>query len=288
MRRFLGLLRAIERFVHAIAIYSNTQQQSRKPEPPTEPIRVCAEIHVPENDANERRAHEQKAHRLRWATFWVTLLTLLALITYTCLTYRLWTEAKRTADTVSKQAEAADRPWVKVVDVKPRGLQFVGPRFQRKLGVDDLIVVHTTIVLKNIGRSVAVEIRTNSRLYTPQWKDGWGENIEPLQRNTCKTIDLRTPSNAILFPDDSQEIHVTDQSIVTSDTINREGPNLYMFVLIVGCIDYRFQSSETSHQTAFVYEVFRADDRSRFLALGSDVPGAGLLFTRNTSYDKAN
>lgn len=196
--------------------------------------------------------------------------------------------AQRSAETAGQQFEATDRPWVKLVELKPRGLQFIGPSFTRKFGTYDQLVVHSTLTIKNIGRSVATQIRAITTPYVPLWKDGWGNQIEPLQRTACESIDPKGPINATLFPDDAYEINQGAQSLLTAANINRDNPNSFVFVLIIGCIDYRFAAAKNSHQTAFVYELFDANKRNRFFPLGTDVPENGLSFIRNTSYDKAN
>jgi hypothetical protein len=62
----------------------------------------------------------------------------------------------------------------------------------------------------------------------------------------------------------------------------------YIAPAIVGYIDYMFSSSQKHHETRFVYEMIRSDDRSRIFTLGQDVDETGITLIRDARYDYAD
>ncbi len=63
----------------------------------------------------------------------------------------------------------------------------------------------------------------------------------------------------------------------------------YILPVLIGCVDYQFQSSPVHHHVRFVYEIFHASDpRTRFFLAGQGVKADDLNFIRNPDDDYAD
>jgi hypothetical protein len=199
--------------------------------------------------------------------------------------------AMRTSNTlIRKQFEAADRPWVKLLDLESPTITFAGPSFHTKLGKLDGAFLNVVPKIKNIGRSTATHIRVETKLVLHKWGGGWGNFIS--ERNSvCDALSKEKDSGAdiVLFPDDPfDEMGNGSGEILKPSNISGFNEVRYIAPALVGCIDYQFQSSQSHHQTAFVYEIFRADDRSRIFVLGEDMTPSQINLIRDAQYDTAN
>jgi hypothetical protein len=211
--------------------------------------------------------------------------------------------ANKQVKVMQQQLETADRPWVKIVDVKPRGngpeipslsfqvLSLAGvnsPKQQAYLNYE----VHG----KNVGHSTALNIQTATELYLPQWKNGYSNEVQAEEKRFCESYfkGKTTVSNGgpALYPDEPYTSVMGNGGAVVKDSMNffpelTGGP--YIVPVLVGCVDYQFQSSTRHHRTLFVYEMFHAHDpKTRFFLAGQGVKADDLLLIRNDSDDYAN
>src|SRR5262249_53185255 len=63
------------------------------------------EIYIPEEEKREHRAERQKNRHLGWATFWITAVTLLAVVAYAIASFK-------TLGVLRDQLETMDRAWI--------------------------------------------------------------------------------------------------------------------------------------------------------------------------------
>jgi hypothetical protein len=62
----------------------------------------------------------------------------------------------------------------------------------------------------------------------------------------------------------------------------------YIAPALAGCIDYQFQNSSRHHQTSFVFEIVRADNRTRIFVLGQAMSADKMILIRDAQYDRAD
>jgi hypothetical protein len=224
------------------------------------------------------------------------------------LTDRSAKAAEETAKVAAQQLELGDRPWVKVMDVKPRGntppvlsLSFQDITAYRKVpGMKYQVTFNYEVHLKIIGRSPALNIDVWPELYLPAWSSqssgstGYANEVAAEEIRVCdefakKKKELKNAGTAA-FPDETPTVYQAAGANVFEQNTNHfsDMPGDYILPVLIGCVDYQFQSSGKHHQTRFVYETFHAQPpRLRFFLVGKDVGPDDLLLIRNESNDYA-
>lgn len=213
--------------------------------------------------------------------------------------------AKSAADTAARSLELSDRPWVKVTDLKPRGAHTI-----LSLSFQDLTLGHLKgipaglkyqvtfnyeVHLKIIGRSPALNITVWPELYLAPWGNSPYSSLVTAEENrVCdefsKSKKEINNAGTVAFPDETPVIYQGAASMVYEGSKNRfsDAPGDYILPVLIGCVDYQFQSSDRHHQTRFVYETFHAQEpRTRFFLVGKDVSADDLMVIRNESDDYA-
>jgi hypothetical protein len=200
--------------------------------------------------------------------------------------------ATEAAEAARQQVENMDRPWVKLIDLKRPILNFVGPGMTRQFGIPNeqsQVALNITPQIKNVGRTTAVHVHVRPQLVIHKWENEWGEFSKEQQAACTTARDMVAGYDATLFPDDPFEGFGTgDQVILSASNISTNNDIKYVAPAIVGCIDYQFGTSQRHHQTRFIYEMFRAGNRSRIFVVGADVNEDAILLVRDPQHDYAD
>jgi|HubBroStandDraft_1064217.scaffolds.fasta_scaffold11268_3 hypothetical protein len=212
--------------------------------------------------------------------------------------------AEATAKVSAEQLEIGERPWVKVVEVKPRSgtpLRFTDITAYRKVEgqkytVDFFYEVH----LKIIGPSPALNIDVWPELYLPEWSSqtvghvGYSNAVVAEENRVCNEFAKRKKEikggGTAAFPNETPVLYQGAQANIFE--VNKshfsDMPGEYILPVLIGCVDYQFQSSEKHHQTRFVYEAFHAKGSTlRFFLVGKDILADDLQLIRNDTDDYA-
>lgn len=75
-------------------------------------------------------------------------------ITYTFYSCKQW-------QTMQRQLELSDRPWIKLLAIERPIITFTGPSSHTKLGKVDIVFLNVIPKIQNIGRSTATHVRIN-------------------------------------------------------------------------------------------------------------------------------
>jgi hypothetical protein len=211
--------------------------------------------------------------------------------------------AEETAKAAAQQLELGERAWVKVTEVKPRGntppvqslsFQEVGDRKVPRLRYQ--VTFNYEIHLKILGRSPALNINVWPELYLALWGDNvnYAGKVVAEENRVCDEFAKRKKESknagTAAFPDETPVVYQGASALVFEESKVHfsDAPGEYILPVLIGCVDYQFQSSGRHHQTRFVYEAFHAHEpRTRFFIVGSGISANDLLLIRNESDDYA-
>jgi hypothetical protein len=212
-------------------------------------------------------------------------------------------EVRRSANVAARQLELTDRAWIKIVDVTATGDGDIIP----SLSFQDLTLsfphapkqqtfLNYAVHAKNVGHSAALDIQVIPELYLAKWHDGYAREVENEEKRFCdlamKDKTTIAKGGAVIFPDEPYENNMGNAGLITPDAMNHFSDlpgETYILPVLIGCVDYQFQSSSKHHQTRFVYELFHAEEpRTRFFLVGKGVKARDLLLIRNVSDDYAD
>jgi hypothetical protein len=249
----LSLSKDIQKLRETVHKSTNTKEVNSDPQERT----VFAKLDSVSSIETRTPDNEQKTES-RYQ-FWSLLLsgfTLLAVAAYAVITGQMWYEMQKQTITSQKQFESMDRPWVDL------DVAITAPVTYDKNGLQ--IVV--TFVPKNIGRSPAQNVSIAPRLIP----GSMGTDVHEMQKRICdnRATASDEPLRYVLFPNRSYEQRITMQ--ITAAEINSQwstfelsqGPIDPLPVLLVGCVDYTYESSPRHHQTGFTFDVLMKDGRT--------------------------
>jgi hypothetical protein len=164
--------------------------------------------------------------------------------------------------TMQNQLALADRPWLKIE------LEISGPLKFIKFGEKTAIRTIVQIKIKNIGRSVAKNIRLDCQIFIPPlFSTGYRFDEVNFQKDIFNklTTERMHPLDEghCIFPDDETILTKNlDYFIKESDFINIEGfaeieghkflPGYLYPLLVICCVDYQFYTSPGHHQTGVI------------------------------------
>jgi hypothetical protein len=233
-----------------------------------------------------------------WCTFGVALLALAVSVIGACFIFSeldaAWITAdqtKRQADATVAQAENMDRPWIKTLLFEHPRIDFTGPGMPDKFDIPNEkieVFLNGKTLIKNVGRTTAIHVRIFAKLVVKRWESGWIDFPQE-QILACSEVKDIAGYETTLFPEDpSDEGTFVKGVYLSQDNISMAGEVKYIAPAIVGYIDYMFSSSQKHHETRFVYEMIRSDDRSRIFTLGQDVDETGITLIRDARYDYAD
>jgi hypothetical protein len=89
------------------SVAKQTKAQDRTDESTPSPLRV--KVESLETAIEEYKSDKHSSHKLQWATFWLTLGTLVALIIAACFTAGQWRIMNKTYGEIQKQTRADGR-----------------------------------------------------------------------------------------------------------------------------------------------------------------------------------
>ena len=151
-----------------------------------------------------------------------------------------------------KSLVAANRPWIKV------DILVGGPIVYNENGAN----ITLQYVLKNIGRSPAVNVNVNPRIIFPIISAGisgrFDERGELMNDINARKNLLSSPFGYSLFPDDSIVQNVT-VSISNDDLARATKVIGAIYPSVVGSVSYRMEFDRKVHQTGFIVRIGRAD-----------------------------
>ncbi|MFZ3262825.1 MAG: hypothetical protein WA172_02395 [Terriglobales bacterium] len=163
--------------------------------------------------------------------------------------------ATSAANTAAKQLELTARPWVDL------DISITTPVTYDRDGLH----ISFTFIPKNIGPSPAQNVSIAPKLIP----GSMGTDVHEIQKRICdnRAVASDEPLRYALFPNRSYEQKITMQ--ITDAEINSQwskfelsqGPNDLLPVLLVGCVDYTYDSSPRHHQTGFAFDVLMKDGR---------------------------
>lgn len=170
------------------------------------------------------------------------------------------------ADVTRRHLEAYDRPWLKISFIPTSALEFSEEDGGARLTLRYL--------LTNIGRSVATHVEIRALMFPAL--STFGKFYEPIERQLelCRAKlqtdisgpwgKIDSPSGKALFPGDKREEYLSvtmSKSEMESATIpfKDAGADKYIAPVFVGCVVYRFATSEDDHYTGFAYDIGRYD-----------------------------
>lgn len=183
-------------------------------------------------------------------------------------------EMRKSNELTAKQLEATDRPWVVVSSIKPVS-QLWFDADGRGLNLQ------LNLVIKNIGRSVAVRISINAELVV-----GYGDTIAR-QQAICQNTD--SPFQFRLFPADTfstfpyRPFYWISMKEIEAALARSKLPQENSFQLfLVGCINYQVSGQTSFHHTGFIYDITRkipGPRRYTLIEIGRDTPASLLEIT---------
>jgi hypothetical protein len=203
------------------------------------------------------------------------------------------------AKTQAEIAELAERPFIKIVDVKTRGnnpivpaLSFQYPGPPNAKGTQATFQLQ--IFLKNIGHSVTTVDVDFDLFLAHSDSNRFSDEIIGEESKFCDSFlsqNRHVPTlRAVIFPDDPYEWNGAAASIVGAQNINYfpdTGKTGFIVPVVVICTNYHLWGSEKTYQTRALYEVFRSDNRTRFFEVGRGMPAEHIFMQKDPFGDYA-
>jgi hypothetical protein len=275
-RSILSILRSISQGIESINHKYRAKDNTQEP-PPQPNIQVSigcppavTEYYKAEN-ANSKKYNRRDSIRLG-----LEVVGLGAVLLGGWYAYRTFCEVRRQAnyaqgqlETMQKQFEATDRPWIAVeitanTDWVP-GSVVGGPLFFDQAGVGHMAA---KITLKNIGRSVASHAYIRETVFAVGLDPAELQRPPMEQKKLCSGPNPYTKPGAqmkidprfTIFPNDTQveweSIGFPTAQIPEAELGRplRNGKPVEPF--LVGCVDYEYAASKVPRQTGFIYQVF--------------------------------
>jgi hypothetical protein len=221
--------------------------------------------------------------------FLLNFATFIAVAWYACVTRNMWKEIKTQTATGQRQLEMMDRPWIK---------DNVLSAFQMGWQHGSYLGWAVTIRAENVGHSVATGIFPEVKLIAIRGADF----IDYPRREARKVCDDASaqfekiksdPSawGASAFPEAPRDFGGYNVYLLPSEVENNSfdgGANMGKSIapMLVGCIAYRYPSSEHTHHTGFVYMLSHSDDPALaestrvFFGIGKNIPKEKIVLTK--------
>jgi hypothetical protein len=179
-------------------------------------------------------------------------ITAVATAVIAAFTIELYSVSNRQGETMQRQLELSERPWI------GEEIALASPlTFDDKLGKMDV-----TITLKGFGNSPAVNVHPFCKLSALKYQN---RAIATFEDNTCGKLGEQTEQDPragdMLFP---AETHIEVNGVAVSQVEIAEAIKFNSAVmkfdmgglfapLLVCCVDYRFAFSKVHHQTRRTY-----------------------------------
>jgi hypothetical protein len=192
-----------------------------------------------------------------WAQAGVALIGLIGVAAGVVVAYRTLARVTEQSEVMRRSFEMADRPRLKVTVTPLQSSPTPAP--------------HLTFatIIQNVGRSVATNVTIDVGIVTHGMEQGAADNVfkrpaieqERLCERGAKTSGYS--HDRVIFPEDSApplqtsisyDVNAAKRAALSMPS--REGRTNFGLVL-VGCVTYRFGTSERVHTTRFGYHVTR-------------------------------
>ena len=312
----VNLLHAIHDHKNAISKHGDACKSTSN-----EPLSVIATLSAPVAIREDQST--SKAQKI-WKAIKTPLeiAGIIAVIIYTTLTYFMWREthetnkaAQRSAATAQTQLELSERPWIKIVDVQPRGnfpivggLGFI-KALPNSQGIEANATVQFNLSFTNIGHSVA-DVSQAEEFFMPQFSSSeYWNRVAAEEQRFCSSPDMKsvTSQKVVVFPGELRpfDLNIGITTPIRPENINHLPEGTGIFPALMVCVNYRQKGLPNVYQTRAVYEIFRADTHSRLFGYGKcnlqpfknapptfmfcdgGVPAKLLKFDRNMNGDDA-
>jgi hypothetical protein len=204
----------------------------------------------------------------------------------------LATNSTKQLDTMQRQLEETDRPWIKVTDLEfiqegGLGATWSPPVQNYKYRLS----IPYKVKMSNLGKSPALNIAVWSEVYFSKLYPGMWADVKPEEERYCKEAERAVPQDkergTAIFPGDPGvegqlgSADVSDEN--TSPKVGNIGPSVSVF--LIGCVNYTFQTSPNLHQTRFVFQIMHKDEPKYAFVLGTNYKSGDLLSARESWYD---
>lgn len=188
--------------------------------------------------------------------------------------------ARNQLNMMQVQLELQQRPWIKIIDVKPRGdfpivgglsFQKIGP-YKDAPGTRVQSTIQIELSFSNIGHSVA-DVTPNVELFTPPFSttEYWNR-VSAEEQRFCGSQDMSavTAQKVTVFPSELQPFvwYAGISTPVRPQSINHLPEGSGIVPALIVCVSYRHKGLPSSYQTRAVYEISRLDTHSRFFDIG--------------------
>lgn len=281
----LGILTASKPKDHHASHNADSSNTPQRQSPSNGPLSVLC---TPPTKSEEESAEGKKRKRRETIKFRVELIGAFVLVIYTAFTILMWRAnkksadaAKSAADTAREQLELSERPWIKILDLQPRGDQpIVGGLSFQKIGPfknDPDVRVQATIQIKlsfkNIGHSVA-DVTPNIEFFMPQFSASeYWNRVSAEEHRFCGSPDMSavTEQKIVIFPDEPQPFdwYGGISTPIRRENINHLPEGTGIAPVMIVCVSYRHKGLPSIYQTRAVYEISRlGSETSRFFDIG--------------------
>jgi hypothetical protein len=302
----------------------NTAEQGRTGQNVSDsPVRVMIDSPIPTQPPSEKQQVKERWKERRenlkliadGATALFAFLLLVVTARYVLYTYKMWEEMQRQTHTAQQQFEAAERPWIKILDVVPTGNRPIlgGLSFQKIGPFKDTpdIRVQATLQIKlsflNIGHSVA-EVTPSMELFLPQFSTSeYWSRISTEEQRFCSSPDMQAVSwqKMTVFPGEQKpsEWDAGISTPVREKNINRIPEGIGITPALIVCVSYRHKGLPNLYQTRALYEISHEGTGTRFFDIGQcnlrlftnspitfcegGIPAKLLRFSRDYNGDEA-
>jgi hypothetical protein len=159
-------------------------------------------------------------------------------------------------ETVRKQTEVSERPWLSVEGASQNGVQFV------QFAGGDQAVVALKLSITNVGKSIAKDVWADAKLFPTGAGMPIALDAGTHQRELCDHPTFAPIRTFDMFPADHPveqvlDISATPSSIEASQSVITVGnsPRRFVGFYLVGCVTYRYSFGPEFHQTRFAYHL---------------------------------
>lgn len=211
--------------------------------------------------------------------------------------------ARHSAGIAAQQLDLTDRAWIEASDLSPLvdssvpALQIIRFNGTGPHPIKWQILVEFRGNATNVGRSPALNAVTYYEVYLlPNERITTGTVPDEEKRFCNYELNFhKTPNRTGLavYPTKDMEIGGGASGAISPNQVHHLAPfpgGEYVSPILIGCVDYQFQTSSRRHQTRFAYRIEHstAGSTGQFFRLGELVPGEGLLLTRLHEADYAD
>lgn len=255
---------------------TEAQGEAKQPEPlPSDPLTIKSE--APEADSGNGKNRRHRKHKSGLAVrVEAGCAVLLVIITGFYTHYasqqagaaiKAAEAAKSAADTSARQLELTERPWIYIVSNSMEHFGFI-PNASGGWRVN----IQPKLTIKNIGNIPAVNVQLIPDFFLVRWEQDTASNtppgVEAQQRQRLLCAHPETSAGAISEPATIIPGATKDYNFARTLEPAQEGEILRGMItpMLMGCVTYQFSSSNTTHQTGFIYFVY-----GRYEGVGSNL-----------------